>query len=83
MNKHDEEQLEQLCDTYNPYFILTAVTDSYSSNRKMDVINHMIEYLQDEGYITIKPSNLLEQEQVEDFIVQLKPHYNERQYLFI
>jgi ribosomal protein S8 len=83
MNKHDEEQLEQLCDTYNPYSILTAVTDSYSSTRKTDVINHMIEYLQDEGYITIKPSNLLEQEQVENFIVQLKPHYNERQYLFI
>ncbi len=62
---------------------MNVVKEVYSSDRKRDLIDECIEFLQDEGYLTIKPSNLLEQQKVEDFIVELKPHYNERQYLFI
>jgi DNA-directed RNA polymerase specialized sigma54-like protein len=78
-----DKQLEQLCDDNSPYVIMNVVKEVYSSDRKRDLIDECIEFLQDEGYLTIKPSNLLEQQKVEDFIVELKPHYNERQYLFI
>lgn len=77
------EQLETICNEYSPYYVMDVITEAYASTRKRDLIDEMIEYLQDEGYLTIKPSNLLEQQKVEDFIVELKPHYNERQYLFI
>jgi len=83
LTKEQRENLEQLCDDNAPYYIMDIIQDSYASTRKRDLIDEMIEYLQDEGYLTIKPSNLLEQQKVEDFIVELKPHYNERQYLFI
>jgi DNA-directed RNA polymerase specialized sigma54-like protein len=78
-----DKQLEQLCDDNSPYVIMNVIKEVYSSDRKRDLIDECIEFLQDEGYLTIKPSNLLEQQKVEDFIVELKPHYNERQYLFI
>ena len=79
-----EELIQGICDDESPYYVLQAVIESYSNPaNKRDLIDEMIEYLQDEGYLTIKPSNLLEQQKVEDFIVELKPHYNERQYLFI
>ena len=78
-----DKQLEQLCDDNSPYVIMNVVKEVYSSDRKRDLIDECIEFLQDEGYLTIKPSNLLEQQKVEDFILELKPHYNERQYLFI
>lgn len=83
LTKEQRESLEQLCDDNAPYYIMDIIQDSYASTRKRDLIDEMIEYLQEEGYLTIKPSNLLEQQKVEDFIVELKPHYNERQYLFI
>lgn len=81
--KESKELLEQMCDEYRPYYIMDIIKDAYASTSKRDLIDEMIEYLQDEGYITIKPSNLIEQQKIEDFVVELKPHYNERQYLFI
>lgn len=83
LTKLQKQQIEQTCEDHSPYYVLDAVSECYSSVRKMDVINYMIERLSDEGYLTIKPSNLIEQEKVENFILELKPHYNERQYLFI
>lgn len=83
LSNESKKQLEEMCDDTAPYYIMDVIKDAYSSTRKRDLIDEMIEYLQDEGYITIKPSNLIEQQKVEDFVVELKPHYNERQYLFI
>lgn len=83
LSNESKKQLEEMCDDVAPYYIMDIIKDAYSSTRKRDLIDEMIEYLQDEGYITIKPSNILEQQKVEDFVVELKPHYNERQYLFI
>jgi DNA-directed RNA polymerase specialized sigma54-like protein len=83
LSNESKKQLEEMCDDVAPYYILDIIKDAYSCTRKRDLIDEMIEYLQDEGYITIKPSNLIEQQKVEDFVVELKPHYNERQYLFI
>lgn len=83
LSKESKELLEQMCDDAAPYYIMDVIKDAYASTRKRDLIDEMIEYLQDEGYITIKPSNLIEQQKIEDFVVELKPHYNERQYLFI
>lgn len=83
LTKQQQQDLEQMCDDLAPYYIMSIIKDAYSSTRKRDLIDEMIEYLQCEGYITIKPSNILEQQKVEDFVVELKPHYNDRQYLFI
>lgn len=83
LSKESKKQLEEMCDDTAPYYIMDVIKDAYSSTRKRDLIDEMIEYLQDEGYITIKPSNLMEQQKIEDFVVELKPLYNERQYLFI
>ncbi len=83
LTNEQKTQLEDLICDNNPYYIMDIVKDCYSGASKRDLIDECIEFLQDEGYLTIKPSNLLEQQKVEDFIVELKPHYNERQYLFI
>lgn len=83
LSNESKKQLEEMCDDTAPYYIMDVIKDAYSSTRKRDLIDEMIEYLQDEGYVTIKPSNLIEQQKIEDFVVELKPHYNERQYLFI
>lgn len=83
LSNESKKQLEEMCDDTAPYYIMDVIKDAYSSTRKRDLIDEMIEYLQDEGYITIKPSNLMEQQKIEDFVVELKPLYNERQYLFI
>jgi hypothetical protein len=83
LSNESKKQLEEMCDDVAPYYILDVIKDAYSCTRKRDLIDEMIEYLQDEGYITIKPSNLIEQQKVEDFVVELKPYHNDRQYLFI
>jgi DNA-directed RNA polymerase specialized sigma54-like protein len=83
LSKESKKQLEEMCDDTAPYYIMDIIKDAYSCTRKRDLIEECIEFLQDEGYLTIKPSNLLEQQKVEDFITELKPLYNERQYLFI
>jgi DNA-directed RNA polymerase specialized sigma54-like protein len=83
LNNSVKKQLEEIASDYRPYYVMDVIKDCYSGASKRDLIDECIEFLQDEGYLTIKPSNLLEQQKVEDFIVELKPHYNERQYLFI
>lgn len=83
LSKESKKQLEEMCDDVAPYYIMDVIKDAYSCTRKRDLIDEMIEYLQDEGYITIKPSSILEQQKVEDFVVELKPYHNDRQYLFI
>ena len=83
LTQEQENQLEEMCDEVAPYYILSTIIESYSNARKRDLIDEMIEHLQREGYIAIKPSSILEQQKVEDFVVELKPYYNERQYLFI
>lgn len=83
LSKEKRKELEELFSDTAPYYIMDVIKDAYCNNRKRDLIDECIEFLQDEGYITIKPSNLIEQQKVEDFIVELKPLYNERQYLFI
>jgi DNA-directed RNA polymerase specialized sigma54-like protein len=83
LSNESKKLLEEMCDDTAPFYIMDIIKDAYYNNRKRDLIDECIEFLQDEGYLTIKPSNLLEQQKVEDFIVELKPHYNERQYLFI
>jgi hypothetical protein len=83
LSNESKKQLEEMCDDVAPYYILDVIKDAYSCTRKRDLIDEMIEYLQDEGYITIKPSSILEQQKVEDFVVELKPYHNDRQYLFI
>jgi DNA-directed RNA polymerase specialized sigma54-like protein len=83
LSNQQKEDLEQMCDDTAPYYIMDVIKDSYSNARKRDLIDECIEFLQDEGYITIKPSSILEQQKVEDFVVELKPYHNDRQYLFI
>ena len=83
LTNEQKTQLEEMCNETSPYYIMDIIKEAYYNNRKRDLIDECIEFLQDEGYLTIKPSNLLEQQKIEDFIVELKPHYNERQYLFI
>jgi hypothetical protein len=83
LTNEQKTQLEDIICDNRPYYIMDIVKDCYNGASKRDLIDECIEFLQDEGYLTIKPSNLLEQQKVEDFIVELKPHYNERQYLFI
>lgn len=78
-----DKQLEQLCDDNAPYVILNVLKEVYGSDRKRDLIDEMIEYLRYEGYLTIKPSSILEEQRIEEFIEELRPHCNERQYLFL
>lgn len=84
LTQTQEELIQGICEDESPYYVLRAVIESYSNPaNKRDLIDEMIQHLQYEGYITIKPSSILEEQKIEDFIVELKPHYNERQYLFI
>jgi hypothetical protein len=83
LSKESKKQLEEMCDDVAPYYILSTIIESYSNVRKRDLIDEMIEHLQREGYITIKPSSILEEQKIEEFIIELKPYHNERQYLFI
>jgi len=83
LTKDQQNQLEQMCDDVAPYYILSTIIVSYTNLRHPTLIDEMIEHLQREGYITIKPSSILEEQKIEEFIIELKPYHNERQYLFI
>lgn len=84
LTKSQEELIQEACNDNSPYYVLQLLIDSYTNPAsKRDLIDEMIQHLQHEGYITIKPSSILEQQKIEEFIIELKPYYNENQYLFI
>jgi hypothetical protein len=83
LSKEKRKELEELCDDNAPYYIMDIIKDAYSCTRKRDLIDECIDYLRYEGYLTIKPSSILEEQRIEEFIEELRPHCNERQYLFL